>query len=179
MGSPSTCHDTIRASRSGMGTINSRFSIRKDRNHGVDYQYDAVVRTREERKHMLGSDCECCREVSGDGPGKDPLPIDSPAFQYYEAVGPLPHSRQPLWRTPTKRKAPYNLHASDNNKENTDEVEEHKQLISRHRHHWHRPKTPPGYWDIGFPDTQEVLDINRRAAEMHKRKLVGVEAETK
>ena len=162
-----------------MGTINSRFSIRKDRNHGVDYQYDAVVRTREERKHMLGSDCECCREVSGDGPGKDPLPIDSPAFQYYEAVGPLPHSRQPLWRTPTKRKAPYNLHASDNNKENTDEVEEHKQLISRHRHHWHRPKTPPGYWDIGFPDTQEVLDINRRAAEMHKRKLVGVEAETK
>ncbi|KAF8136103.1 DNA repair protein endonuclease SAE2/CtIP C-terminus-domain-containing protein [Boletus edulis] len=140
-------------------TINSRFSIRKDKNDGMDFQYDAVVRNREERKHMLGSDCECCRE-------------------YYEAVGPLPASRQPLWRTPTKRKTPCNLHPLDN-KENTDEVEEHKQRISRHRHHWHRPKTPPGYWDIGFPDTQEVLDINRRAAEMHKRKLVEVETEAK
>ncbi|KAI9569073.1 DNA repair protein endonuclease SAE2/CtIP C-terminus-domain-containing protein [Boletus coccyginus] len=143
-----------------MDTINSRFSIRKDRNHGVDFQYDAVVRNREERKHMLGSDCECCRG-------------------YYEAVGPLPASRQPLWRTPPKRKVPLNPHTSDNDKENTDQVEEHRQLISRHRHHWHRPKTPPGYWDIGFPDTQEVSDINRRAAEMHKRKLVEVEAEVK
>ena len=160
-----------------MDTINSRFSIRKDRNNGVDFQYDAVVRNRQERKHMLGSDCECCREVSGDGPSEDPQQR-IPACQYYEAVGPLPASRQPLWRTPTKRKSPHN-HASENDKENTDEQEEHKQLISRHRHHWHRPKTPPGYWDIGFPDTQEVLDINRRAAEMHKRKLVEVESDAK
>ncbi|KAG9318272.1 DNA repair protein endonuclease SAE2/CtIP C-terminus-domain-containing protein [Chiua virens] len=146
-----------------MDTINSRFSIRKDRNNGMDFQYDAVVRNQKERKHMLGSDCECCHE-------------------YYEAVGPLPPSGQPLWRSPTKRKSHdshHYLHTSDNDKENTDDVEEHKQLISRHRHHWHRPKTPPGYWDIGFPDTQEVLDINRRAAEMHKRKLVDVEVEAK
>lgn len=49
-----------------MDTINSRFSIRKDRNDGMDFQYDVVVRNREERKRMLGSDCECCREASGD-----------------------------------------------------------------------------------------------------------------
>ena len=98
--------------------------------------------------------------------------------QYYEAVEPLPASRQPLWRTPTKCKTPYDFPPL-NNKENADGVEQHKQQVSRHRHHWHRPKTPPGYWDIGFPDTQEVLDINRRAAEMHKRKLVEVEAEAK
>lgn len=66
MGSLLTHRDTILTSRSGMDTINSRFSIRKDRNDGVDFQYDAVIRNREERKRMLGSDCECCREASGD-----------------------------------------------------------------------------------------------------------------
>lgn len=162
-----------------MSTINSRFSIRKDKNNSVDFQYDAVVRNRQERRHMLGSDCECCREASGNGRPSENFLWTEPAYQYYEAVGPLPASRQPLWRTPTKRKTPHNFHPSGNDKENTEEVEGHKQLISRHRHHWHRPKTPPGYWDIGFPDTQEVLDINRRAAEMHKRKLVEVESEAK
>ncbi|KAF8840972.1 hypothetical protein BDN67DRAFT_996455 [Paxillus ammoniavirescens] len=143
----------------GMSTINSRFSIRKDRNSGVEFQYDAVVRNREERRHMLGSDCECCQE-------------------YYRAVGPQPASRQPLWRSPN-RKTPHNYHLAENDKENVEEVEEHMQRISRHRHHWHRAKTPPGYWDIGFPDTQEASEINRRAAEMHKRKLVDVEAEAR
>lgn len=77
MGNLSVHHDTIPIPRSGMDTINSRFSIRKDRNNGVDFQYDAVVRNRQERKHMLGSDCECCREVSGNDPSEDPLPTDS------------------------------------------------------------------------------------------------------
>lgn len=63
-----------------MDTINSRFSIRKDKNHGVDFQYDAVVRNREERKHMLGSDCECCREVSGSGSGRILSLIGDAAF---------------------------------------------------------------------------------------------------
>ncbi|KIJ60658.1 hypothetical protein HYDPIDRAFT_98424, partial [Hydnomerulius pinastri MD-312] len=140
-------------------TINSRFSIKKDHNQGLNYQYDAVVRNREERKHMLGGDCECCQD-------------------YYKAVGPLPTPRVPLWQSP-KRKAPYSPHLPANDKENADEIEQHKQRISRHRHHWHRAKTPPGYWDIGFPDTQEASDINRRAAEMHKRKLIDVETEAK
>jgi len=44
-------------------TINSRFSIQKDHNHGLDFQYDTVVRNQEERRQMLGDDCECCHEV--------------------------------------------------------------------------------------------------------------------
>ena len=77
MGNLLAHHNTVPTSRSGMDTINSRFSIRKDRNNGVDFQYDAVVRNRQERKHMLGSDCECCREVSGDGPSEDPQQTES------------------------------------------------------------------------------------------------------
>jgi hypothetical protein len=62
--------------------------------------------------------------------------------------------------------------------ENEKEIEKHKQEISRHRHHWAPPSTPPKYWSIGFPDTQEVREINREAEEIieAKRARVGAEA---
>ena len=58
-------------------------------------------------------------------------------------------------------------------------IEEHKNAISRHRQPWERAKTPPGYWNIGFPDTQEVAAMNAEAARMHERKraMVAEEAE--
>jgi hypothetical protein len=56
-------------------------------------------------------------------------------------------------------------------------IAEHKQAISRHRHQWARASTPPGYWNIGFPNTQEAADINERAKEMHKAKRDSVESE--
>ncbi|KAG1865621.1 hypothetical protein C8R48DRAFT_601177, partial [Suillus tomentosus] len=37
-----------------------------------------------------------------------------------------------------------------------EDIEHYKKEISRHQHHWYRAKTPSGYWDIGFPDTQET-----------------------
>ncbi|KAL4074615.1 DNA repair protein endonuclease SAE2/CtIP C-terminus-domain-containing protein [Scleroderma yunnanense] len=143
-------------------TINSRFSINKDHNRGLDFQYDTVVRDQEERRHMLGSDCECCHE-------------------YYKAVGRVPVPQRPLWQSPKRNTAAHahHLHDKGNEKENADDIEQHKQRISRHRHHWYRSKTPPAYWEIGFPDTQEASEINRRAAEMHKRKLVDVETDAR
>ena len=39
------------------------------------------------------------------------------------------------------------------------------------------PATPPGYWDIGFPDTQAAADINRRAGALHEKKARGIERE--
>ena len=40
-----------------------------------------------------------------------------------------------------------------------------------------RANTPPGYWNIGFPDTQEVGDINEKAEAMHRKKREEVERE--
>ncbi|KAG1749165.1 DNA repair protein endonuclease SAE2/CtIP C-terminus-domain-containing protein [Suillus paluster] len=145
-------------------TINSRFTICKERNHGVDFQYDDVVKTREERKRMLADDCDCCRG-------------------YYEAVGPLPKPlQQPLWRSPSStpnKKRQFFFDSLSDCKENREDIERHKKDISRHRHHWYRAKTPPGYWDIGFPDTQETSDINQRAAQMYAQKLGEVESEAR
>lgn len=57
------------------------------------------------------------------------------------------------------------------------DIAAHKKQISRHRHRWEAPKTPPGYWDISFPDTQEVDEINRQADAMHARKKTRTEPE--
>ncbi|KAG5637565.1 hypothetical protein H0H81_004142 [Sphagnurus paluster] len=145
-------------------TINAQFEIDPARNGGLDFQYDEVVRAKDDRKRMDAGDCECCRD-------------------YYEAVGPLPaRLKAPLWRsppaTPTKpceRHQHISASASTSKaKASKDvrqvEINSHRQAISRHRHHWERGKTPPGYWNIGFPDTQEAEDINERAREMHEQK---------
>ncbi len=58
-------------------------------------------------------------------------------------------------------------------------IVEHRQEISRHRQQWEVPKTPPGYWDIGFPDTQEAVAINHRPQKMHKENKVNVENESR
>jgi hypothetical protein len=55
----------------------------------------------------------------------------------------------------------------------------HRQAVSRHRAQWERAPTPPGYWDIGFPDTQAVKRINEQAAELHRRKRKAVAKEAK
>ncbi|CAK5265364.1 unnamed protein product [Mycena citricolor] len=140
------------ASSSKTATINSKYAIDPAKNDGKDYQYDEVVRGRAERRKLHGGDCECCRD-------------------YYEAVGPLPNRLQPpLWRSPPKTPS---LPLS-----RAEAVASHKQSVSRHRQKWTPAKTPPDYWIIGFPDTQEVQQINEKAKEMHAEKLqrIGHEA---
>ncbi|EIW74925.1 hypothetical protein CONPUDRAFT_66547, partial [Coniophora puteana RWD-64-598 SS2] len=164
-------------------TINSAFMINPDANDGCAYAYDSVVRNREERRHMDAGDCECCRA-------------------YYENVGPMPRRlQQPLWRSPSttprkeqrqqeqhglgaassshrKHRNSFRNPSEDDEAENKrDEIEAHKKAISKHRYHWPRAKTPPGYWDIGFPSTPEVDAINARASAMHRDKRRAVERE--
>ena len=50
-------------SRPKSETINAAFEIDPDANGGLSYAYDAVVRNKEERRKMHGSDCECCKDV--------------------------------------------------------------------------------------------------------------------
>ncbi|KAH9929070.1 DNA repair protein endonuclease SAE2/CtIP C-terminus-domain-containing protein [Epithele typhae] len=131
-------------------TINAKFEIDPARNNGVGYQFDEVVRDKERRRQMHGHDCECCRD-------------------YYAALKPPPPRLQaPMWRSPSSSPVKPVAEAST-----------HKQTVSRHRATWARAKTPPGYWNIGFPDTQEVAALNAEANRMHaeKRAAVADEAE--
>ncbi|KAI0357674.1 hypothetical protein OH77DRAFT_1519049 [Trametes cingulata] len=150
--------------QAGKETINAQFALDPARNEGVGFQYEEVVRDKRKRKHMHAGDCECCRD-------------------YYEAVGPLPPRPQgPLWRSPesTPSKPPrgdsFGSAAED---AAAAAIQEHKQAVSRHRQHWDRAKTPPRYWNIGFPDTQEVAAMNAEAARMHEQKRAMVAEEAK
>ena len=50
--------------RPGDTTINAQYTIEPNQNGGVNYQYDLVVRNKNERRRLDAGDCECCREVS-------------------------------------------------------------------------------------------------------------------
>ncbi|KAJ7480097.1 DNA repair protein endonuclease SAE2/CtIP C-terminus-domain-containing protein [Mycena galericulata] len=140
-------------------TINALYAIDPAQNGGIDFQYDAVVRGKEDRRRMEGGDCECCRD-------------------YYEAIGPLPNRLQPpLWRSPPnspQKGKPCRRHG-DSGRDAA--ITSHKQAISRHRHNWARASTPPSYWSIGFPSTQEAERINEQAETMHEQKRKAIQAE--
>ncbi|TIB37757.1 hypothetical protein E3P84_00026 [Wallemia ichthyophaga] len=108
-------------------SINKLYPINPDNNKGLNYKYNETVRNKEERKHMIGGDCFCCRD-------------------FWNSVG-----------------------------EGT--AQEHRDRSSRHRSHWPRAKTPPGYWDVDFPSTQKIAQNKEQAREMHKEKRIWVAAE--
>lgn len=45
-------------------TINAEYAIDPARNGGLEFQYDEVARTKEDRRRLDAGDCECCRDVS-------------------------------------------------------------------------------------------------------------------
>ncbi|KAK7064736.1 SAE2 domain-containing protein [Favolaschia claudopus] len=158
-----------KAAASGNDTINASYAIDPAHNEGVNYQFDAVVRRKEHRRRMDGGDCEECRD-------------------YYDALGPMPSRLQPpLWRSPQKSHSANTSgkrtcrhghgHGRDERQDDDEAIQSHKQAISRHRHNWAQGSTPPDYWNIGFPSTQEAQVINERAAEMHQQKLKQVQRE--
>lgn len=147
---------------SGNTAINASFAIDPTRNGGKDFQYDEVVRGRTDRRIMDAGDCECCRD-------------------YYAAIGPMPNRLQPpLWRTPPSSPGggrPCLRNDAGSARTESAEIASHKQAISRHRHQWARGNTPPSYWSIGFPTTQEAQDINDKAQLMHQEKKRDIQEE--
>ncbi|KAG8754386.1 hypothetical protein FRC12_011206 [Ceratobasidium sp. 428] len=95
----------------------------------------------------------------------------------------------PLWRSPppegdhqlakphTCKHHHVNPTDTSTNMTEKEDAAARKKAISRHRHNWAPASTPPGYWNIGFPDTQQVEDINRRAVELHQEKRNAIEQE--
>ncbi|KAA1476322.1 hypothetical protein DENSPDRAFT_867256 [Dentipellis sp. KUC8613] len=139
-------------------TINAHFEINPALNAGLPFQFDAVERRRACRARLEAGECECCRD-------------------YYAAVGPLPPRLQaPRWRSPSPSED--HMHTAVNGDGGAG-VREHRNAVSRHRAQWARGRTPPGYWDIGFPTTQEAAGINERAREMQRGMFEEVEREAR
>jgi len=119
----------------------------EDRNYSA-FPFSDVVRKQSTRKHLVAEDCSCCHD-------------------YYQVIEKVPQRPQPpSWRTPKKHK-PFPLFADE---ENWSAVDAHRQQISRHRVHWKGPQTPPKYWSIGFPSTQDAISINEQAEKLYREK---------
>ncbi|KAH9936697.1 hypothetical protein B0H21DRAFT_60883 [Amylocystis lapponica] len=170
------------SANAGKATINAQYQIDSAQNGGLDFQFNESVRNKRQRMQLDAIDCQHCHD-------------------YYEAIGQLPPRLQaPLWRSPestpskpsahrcTHNHLDTSKHATTSTSQSQDDfgiddtanpVAEHKQEISRHRAQWEPGKTPPQYWNIGFPDTQEVAVINARAEEMHAQKAANIEAQAR
>ncbi|KAJ7071259.1 hypothetical protein C8F01DRAFT_1109757 [Mycena amicta] len=125
-----------------------QFDINPSQNNGLTYKFQEVVRGKEARKNLPAHECPDCAE-------------------YYKAMGPLPPRLQaPLWRSPSSPPPSAAEH-----------ICARKQQISRHRAQWGPSRTPPGFWDIGFPDTIKVNKINAEAARMRDEDRQNMRAE--
>ncbi|KAJ9110555.1 hypothetical protein QFC20_002884 [Naganishia adeliensis] len=162
-----------------------KYEINPERNHGLNYAYHEVERRKEERKKLAGHGCIECEN-------------------YYNAVGEMPVvSRVPIWRSPSPKASVERLawhrdnvrmedmlkgvtelgtRRKDDGDTTTEEGKHRaKNQISRHREDWTAPSTPPMYWNIGFPSTQDVAAINQEAVRQKgaKRAEMRREAEKK
>ncbi|KAK8853260.1 hypothetical protein IAR55_003962 [Kwoniella newhampshirensis] len=123
--------------------IRDEYEIDPEQNEGASFAFHDVKRKKAERKGLHGGDCECCKG-------------------YYEAVGEIPRYNQgPVWKDPE---------VVEGTAAEGDWVREHQNKVSRHRETWTKPPTPPGYWKIGFPNTQDVAEQNEAADRMLRDK---------
>ena len=142
----------------------ARYEIDKSKNDGLDYCYDEVVRKKKDRQKLHGTDCPCCRDVGFQSSllrRSAGCLFDYFPYKYYEAVGPLPpRLKTPLWKSPSpsvstsskiggyRRSRSYSPVSPSRDRSRA--IKDHQQEISRHRHHWAPPSTPPDYWYVGL-----------------------------
>lgn len=100
------------------------------------------------------------------------LDFDDGIFDDFDTPSRAPERAQDRRRSPSRSRSP-----GRSSRYRRNDIDTHKQHISRHRAAWARGTTPPGYWDIGFPNTQMTEEINEKAREIHERKMEMVERE--
>lgn len=82
-----------------------------------------------------------------------------------------------MWRDDPSVSAATSPSKTDGDRSVAVDIEDHQNRVSRHREVWRRPPTPPDYWKIGFPTTQDVEKVNRQADEMVARREAEVRRE--
>lgn len=131
----------------------SHFRVNPDMNEGRDYAFAETVRSREARKCLPGCAKTCCRELVG----------------FVEAAGlPLPAPRGPRWRSSSP------LEFIDEARERAEQEPLDKKFAARfgkHRDAFARRRSPPGFWDADFPDTQDIEKQIEAAEDMRMQKV--------
>lgn len=141
----------------------SHFRVNPDVNEGRDYAFAETVRNREARKCLPGCMKTCCKELA----------------EFVEAAGlPSPAPRGPRWRSSSP---PASVDMARGSRVEEEEAldKQFTAKFGKHRDAFARRKSPPGFWNADFPDTQAIKEQNKAAEEMraHKVKEMRREAE--
>ncbi|ORY78418.1 hypothetical protein BCR35DRAFT_305024 [Leucosporidium creatinivorum] len=139
--------------------------INPARNGGKNYHFTEVVRNKEARKHMHAHTCEGCAG-------------------YYEEDerSNLNHAAN-CKGSGSKGSSSKSKSTSSKKSKNHFLDERHRQMearlqkTSRHRAQHKPDPEPPDYWQMGFPNTQRVEEINRRAEKDREEKRLYMEAQ--
>ncbi|KAF3483572.1 uncharacterized protein GIQ15_02896 [Arthroderma uncinatum] len=145
------------------------FKVNPNRNQGLDYVFEEVVRDKSMRKQLRG--ClrqECCgpiyRRMAKDELGEEPRPLSS-----------LTGAELDLLREDLGNNYKLTLERSSS-VEIRNMLLEAKACVlsnkySKHRSAHARGRTPPGYWRTDMPSTQEV-ELDRKTAQKLEREKV-------
>ncbi|KAL1919024.1 uncharacterized protein VTP21DRAFT_2405 [Calcarisporiella thermophila] len=122
------------------------------RNDEPQYKYNETVRKKDKRRQLRGTDCGCCRRFYEVTAGVSVLNSDdnndaSPTFSHS-------NQRQPSPGTMMERRL---------------------QRVSRHRYKHKPPASPPGYWNVDFPTTDELEEWREEANRRREEQETGEE----
>ncbi|OAP57857.1 hypothetical protein AYL99_08595 [Fonsecaea erecta] len=141
----------------------SHFKVNPKYTGGLDYAFQDVVRNKEARKCLPG--CmrpECCGtkfRVLAETLPRDPNVCDDDLLR--EFLGPglahKIHSLTPLARANLVHEARANALA--------------KEYGRMHRANFALPSTPPGFWDVDIPSTQEQTEIQEQARQRQREEV--------
>lgn len=135
----------------------SHFRVNPDVNEGRDYAFAETVRNRDARRCLPGCAKTCCRELAG----------------FIEAAGlPSPAPRGPRWRSSSP---PASVDKFRVREEALDKTFTAK--FGKHRDAFARRRSPPGFWNADFPDTQAIEKQNEEAEEMRVQKVEDMRRE--
>lgn len=137
----------------------SHFRVNPDVNEGRDYAFAETVRNREARRCLPGCAKTCCKELSG----------------FVEAAGlPSPAPRGPRWRSSSP---PASVDKFRVREEPEALDKKFTAKFGKHRDAFARRRSPPGFWNADFPDTQAIEKQNEEAEEMRMQKVEDMRRE--
>ncbi|KAL7276048.1 hypothetical protein RUND412_000992 [Rhizina undulata] len=137
----------------------SEFRVNPDVNDGLDFAFKETVRNKEARRCLPGCVRACCRELS----------------DFTSAAGlPKIKSRAPRWRS----SSPVTRDGQVEEEPESEEItKEFLDRFGKHRDAFPRRRSPPGFWDADFPDTQTVQKQRREAEDRRAGKLEEMKRE--
>ena len=151
------------------------FSINTEKTGGLNYAFQNVVRKRDERKCLPGCLRTCCAEVA----------------KFLKGAGvPKERSNAPKWRSspPVPQSDAEDEEEEEEEEDQGDggekgprveEIRDFTDRFGKHREMFDRRRSPPGFWDPDFPDTQEAEERRKIAREEDRRRVQEMKMEAR